>query len=295
VYAVGLTDGALVWRFTAAPAQRKAMLHGRLSSAFPVHGGVSVLGGRLMATAGFHSDLGGIHVWSLEPATGAILAKQTYRGGGDGKLPAVNDILSATADGTSTWLFRDAGFTPAGEVLQGKGRAPGRILRPVVALDRNGAFVRFPHDYRGGSTHGWKGAMAAGTFQKHRVCVADGVAYGLIDPRVSDIHPVRAAQTVVLSAVRGDPKNVVWTASGDALGRKESYGALIKAGNRLFAGGGSRDGSKGFVQVVSAADGKLIAEYAMPARVAECGLAVAGGRLYVSCEDGSVVCLGAGK
>jgi hypothetical protein len=78
----------------------------------------------------------------------------------------------------------------------------------------------------------------------------------------------------------------------EGLGNKESYGALIKAGSRLYLGGGKRDGSQGFVQVLDAATGKLLAEYEMPGRVAECGLATAGKRLFVSCENGSLVCLG---
>ncbi len=57
-------------------------------------------------------------------------------------------------------------------------------------------------------------------------------------------------------------------------------------------GGGKRDGSEGFVQIASAADGKLLQEIALPALVTECGFAAAQGRLIISCEDGTVVCLG---
>jgi hypothetical protein len=67
---------------------------------------------------------------------------------------------------------------------------------------------------------------------------------------------------------------------------------LIRAGDRLYLGGGQRDGSAGFVQVLDAASGKLLAEHALPSRVVECGLAAAGGRLFVTCEDGTVACLG---
>ena len=77
-----------------------------------------------------------------------------------------------------------------------------------------------------------------------------------------------------------------------ALGVKESYSALVKAGDRLYVGGGTRDGKEGFVQVVDAKTGKPVAEYALPARVTECGLAADGGRLFVSCENGTLVCFG---
>jgi outer membrane protein assembly factor BamB len=63
------------------------------------------------------------------------------------------------------------------------------------------------------------------------------------------------------------------------------------AGETLYAGGGARDDSTGFVQVVDARTGRLLREHTLPARVTECGLAAAYGRLYVSLENGEVVCL----
>jgi outer membrane protein assembly factor BamB len=292
VYALRLSDGALVWRFLAAPCERKAMLHGQLSSAFPVHGSLMVLDGKLIATAGFHSDLGGIHVWVLEPRTGAIIRKVHYQGSATGDRPALNDILSTDAKSAAAWLGLDAGFTPAGEVVKG-----GKLFtipverRPLVAFDRNGSFVRFPHDFRGGSTHGWKGGMLAGPIQSQRIAVADGAIYALADPRDNDRHPVRADQVPVVKAFGNDPKTPAWTASCKALGVKESYGAMIRAGGKLILGGGQRDGSAGFVQVLDAATGKLLAEHALPSRVVECGLAAAAGRLFITCEDGTMACL----
>lgn len=293
VYALRLADGELVWRFLAAPAERKAVLHGQLSSAFPVHGSVVVLDGKLLATAGFHSDLGGIHAWVLDPHSGEIRKKVHYKGSESNGRPALNDILAADADCAVAWLGLDVGFTAGGEVVKG-GKKPTIPIerRPVVTFDRNGAFVRFPHDFRGGSTHGWKGGMIADVIQSHRVCVADGVTFALADPRENDRHPVRSDLVPVVKAIQGDPKSPLWTASCKALGTKESYGALIRAGDRLYLGGGQRDGSAGFVQVLDAASGKLLAEHAMPSRVVECGLAVAAGRLHVACEDGTVVSLG---
>jgi outer membrane protein assembly factor BamB len=293
VYALRLSDGELVWRFLAAPVERKAVLHGHISSTFPVHGSVIVLDGKLIATAGFHSDLGGIHIWMLDPYTGAIHRKLHYKGSQAGGRPALNDILAVNAGGTTGWLGHDAGFTPDGEVVEGGKRHAIPIeRRPVVTFDRNGAFVRFPHDYRGGSTHGWKGGMVAERIQAHRVCFSEGMTYALFDPRENDRHPVRSDNVAVVKAIKDDPKNPVWIASCKALGTRESYGAMIHAGDRVYLGGGRRDGSAGFVQVLDAGTGKLLAEHGLPGRVTECGLATADRRLFVTCEDGTVVCLG---
>jgi hypothetical protein len=138
--------------------------------------------------------------------------------------------------------------------------------------------------------------MASGGARGHRVVRDGDMAYALIDPQQKHLHPVHAPKSNVLTAVAGaayKDRKVVWQLTAAQLGIKESYSALIKAGDRLYLGGGQRDGSQGFVQVVSAADGKLIEELPLPARVTECGLAVARGKLYASCEDGTVVCLGA--
>jgi ribosomal protein L24 len=116
-----------------------------------------------------------------------------------------------------------------------------------------------------------------------------------MDPTVNQNHPAQAANVAVLAAVKGSvgkERREHWKTTAEQLGRKESYSALVKAADRLYLGGGKRDGSEGFVQIVSAADGKKLGEVALPARVTECGLAVAGGRLFACCEDGTVVCLG---
>jgi outer membrane protein assembly factor BamB len=134
--------------------------------------------------------------------------------------------------------------------------------------------------------------MMSELIQAHRVCVVEGTTFALLDPRESDRHPVRSETVPVVRAFKDDPKTPAWIASCKALGTKESYGALVSAGSRLYLGGGKRDGSAGFVQVLDAATGKLLAEHTLPGRVVECGLAVAEGRLYVTCEDGTVVCLG---
>jgi outer membrane protein assembly factor BamB len=296
VHALRLTDGQPLWRFLAAPVHRKAMLHGHLASAFPVHGSVLVLQGKVLATAGFHSYLGGIHAWSLDPATGKFLNKGSLRGGPDAPRPVVHDILAASADGRQAWLCDEASFSADARVVYTNRKRGPRTLEngPVVTFERVSSLVRYPHDQRGGSTHGWKQPALSGPAYGHRVVRSGANAYALKDPTTSERHPVRASKVAVVSAWTGTLRNRKqrWQATVAALGNKESYGAMILAGDRLYLGGGKRDGSAGFVQVLDGQEGKLLAEYPMPARVTECGLAAAGGQLVVSCEDGTVVCLG---
>jgi outer membrane protein assembly factor BamB len=72
VYAVNVNDGSLAWRFLAAPADKRQVVIGQVESAWPVFN-VVLDGGKLYAVAGRHGDLdGGIHVFCLDPKTGAV-------------------------------------------------------------------------------------------------------------------------------------------------------------------------------------------------------------------------------
>ena len=74
VYCLRASDGELVWRFRAAPTDRRIMAFGRLESAWPVHGSVVVQHGKVYFTAGRSSYLdGGMHAYALDPETGEVL------------------------------------------------------------------------------------------------------------------------------------------------------------------------------------------------------------------------------
>ena len=62
--------------------------------------------------------------------------------------------------------------------------------------------------------------------------------------------------------------------------------ALVMAKDRVYLAG-----SKGALQIRNAADGKKVAERSIPVPLWD-GLAVAGGKLYISTRDGKLLCLG---
>jgi outer membrane protein assembly factor BamB len=81
VYCLRETDGRLVWRFLAAPADRRVACFDQIESVWPVHGSVLVENGTAYFTAGRSTYLdGGIHVYGLNPATGKILHKGLLEG-----------------------------------------------------------------------------------------------------------------------------------------------------------------------------------------------------------------------
>jgi len=81
VYCLRVTDGQLVWRFLAAPTDRRIACFDQVESAWPVHGSVLVDNGTAYFTAGRSTYLdGGIRVYGLEPASGKILHKGLLEG-----------------------------------------------------------------------------------------------------------------------------------------------------------------------------------------------------------------------
>ncbi len=81
VYCLRQSDGALAWRFLAAPHDRRIGSFGQIESAWPVHGSVLVHDGIAYVTAGRSTYLdGGISLWGLDPATGAIRHKGKLAG-----------------------------------------------------------------------------------------------------------------------------------------------------------------------------------------------------------------------
>jgi outer membrane protein assembly factor BamB len=72
-YCLRAEDGRLVWRFLAAPVDWRIGSFDQLESAWPVHGSVLIHDGVAYFTAGRSTYLdGGIRLYGLDPATGAI-------------------------------------------------------------------------------------------------------------------------------------------------------------------------------------------------------------------------------
>jgi outer membrane protein assembly factor BamB len=79
VYCLRASDGALIWRFLAAPCERQHMAFEQLQSAWPVHGSVLVEKGIVNCVAGRSVFLdGGLHFVRLDAATGKKLVETVY-------------------------------------------------------------------------------------------------------------------------------------------------------------------------------------------------------------------------
>ncbi|MCH5374296.1 MAG: PQQ-binding-like beta-propeller repeat protein [Planctomycetes bacterium] len=81
VYCLRADDGALIWRFQAAPDCRRVVSFGQLESRWPIHGSVLVQDGTVYFAAGRSSFLdGGILVYGLDAETGQVLHSDRLEG-----------------------------------------------------------------------------------------------------------------------------------------------------------------------------------------------------------------------
>lgn len=79
VTCLSLDDGALMWRFTAAPSPLKAMAMGEIESLWPINGSVLVKNDVAYFTAGRSTYLdGGLFLFGLSVKTGEVKYKHRY-------------------------------------------------------------------------------------------------------------------------------------------------------------------------------------------------------------------------
>ncbi|MFQ5808431.1 MAG: PQQ-binding-like beta-propeller repeat protein, partial [Armatimonadota bacterium] len=78
VYCLRASDGALAWRYRAAPVDRRTVARDQVESLWPVHGSVLVRDGVAYVAAGRSSYLdGGIVLYGLDPRRGRVLCQTT--------------------------------------------------------------------------------------------------------------------------------------------------------------------------------------------------------------------------
>jgi len=103
IYCLRLADGALIWRFRAAPQPVNIVSYGQVESAWPLHGSVLVRHGVVYAVAGRSSNLdGGLLLYRLDLATGERLSVTPINSREPDTPPALPDVLSC--DDSSVYL-----------------------------------------------------------------------------------------------------------------------------------------------------------------------------------------------
>jgi outer membrane protein assembly factor BamB len=287
LYCLSLKDGKLLWKKRAGPSNAKVIGSGRSISKWPARGGPAVVDDVVYFAAGvWPAD--GTYVYALEAASG----KQVWCNSTTGALRRGHPHAGGFKD--------ESGIGFQGHIAVGKDVVlvpTGRSLS--AAFDRKTGKLRYFRVMAGGGTS--VSIVDDLVFDGGYVFNASDGKYLSrgISPRTMAASPewiVSSTSRTVTAMDRKAPyvqkrnqkrkrtdtvANVKWTA-GNA---KAGGGALIIAGRTVYTAGGKK---------VVALDGparKITWSANVDAK--PWGLAVAGGRLYVSTAKGSIYCFGA--
>ncbi len=327
VYCLRAADGRLVWRFRAAPEDRRIVAYGQLESLWPVNGSVLVQDGYVAFAAGRSSFLdGGIRLCKVELKTGKLLAEATVYTP-DASIPKKKPTMF-NMEGTHSGILLSDGETVFMQHLSFSSDlkpmpAKPHLFSPTSLLD-DSWWHRTYWLYGKEFTAGWSywfqngNLVPAGRIlafddktvygfgrNRYRNCSRGGGAnwaaqekYGIFASRKTIDKTTEKGR----AAGRRKPvqKSFLWLQDAPLRARAMvlTPETVFFAGQPNF-GNSSKDalasyqGQKGAKLVaVAVADGKLRSALDLPAPPVHDGMAAAGGRLYLSLKDGTVICLG---
>ena len=295
VYRIRASDGQLVWRLRAGPEERRIGVHGQIESAWPISGSILIDQGIAYFAAGRSSQLdGGLRMLAVDALTGQIQHENIL----DGPHYSTDD-------------------------LQQNFLLPMGVLPDILMLEKGALFMRnakFGLDLTQQAglpqlkAHG--GLLDDAYFKRMpwslnksghaRVLVYDDTrAYCLrmfdslqgLDPKV---YFTPGKKGYLLYASDRSTNKQAWNRRIPIRGR-----ALAVTNNQLCVAGApdivkpsdplaAFEGRLGgILRRVHKSNGQMIAEHTLSAPPVFHGIAAANGRLFLSLEDGSVVCLAA--
>ncbi|HEY3320961.1 MAG TPA: PQQ-binding-like beta-propeller repeat protein [Planctomycetota bacterium] len=272
VYALSAKDGQFVYRTRVAPWERKLMAYGQVESVWPAVGTVLVQDGVAYANAGRTSESdGGIAVLAFDPLTGAQAWGNTIAVGPQRQ----NDML-VLKDGALAWFHKR--------------------LDPKTGSIRPDAVIPGDHSQGGMMDGTWTlvgkrrsgNAFAIGTpaSDKNKSQTAlDLMAWN--DSLV--VAPNFAMPREKADKVEGKVSNKDFAWQPQVSGQVE---AMAVCGDKVFFACRDKGDHSGSLTMVSAKDGKMLAEVKLPVAPTYDGLCVARGKVYVTLQNGFVYCFG---
>jgi len=256
VYCVRASDGALAWRFRAAPTLRRIVGRERVASPSPVNAGVLVVNGLACFAAGRTGRLDdGVAVYALDAATGKLVwSKERVAS------PVVRLIA---AEGPSVGISGKARFNLK------DGRVGRRPALPPAAF----------HDGLLDPTH----VVGAGARKRERYPIR-------VRLPVSAKAMVRAGDVVFVAGRPITPYRKRKPPTGDdfRIAWAEARNGIVVARapeNRFHA-------YEATLWIFSAEDGRLLRSVKLDAPPAWDGMAAANGKLYLCTQDGKLRCFG---
>ena len=328
VYSLRLEDGSLLWRTRIAPADRRIIREGHVTSVWPVTGSILIHDDKVYCTAGLSSYLdGGLNFCWLDPWTGRILGEkriysrdpvtgeQPEHRAEDVEVPGAQpDVLAC--DGENLFL-RDVRLSPEGEELDPTVK---HLYSPVGFLDdhwwHRTYWIYGTEVY--GRASGWH--VAGNHIPSGRMLIDNGDAlFGFGRKKIrsgdhalnhSSLHLFSCSKEVIPTGERGSIKNnnaaltrrlmpsrvqyhwsreIPVVARGMVLARDTLFVAGPVMGLKEDAADPSFDArSPAKLLMVSAADGEVFAEGQISSQPVFDGLIAADQALFLANRAGTV-------
>ncbi len=271
VYCLDLKSGQERWRLRASDKDRRLVGNGRIISEMPVRAGISVADGKVYFAVGLFPQMG-VFLCAADAHSGKLLEKKPIKYSPQGYTLLSDQQLYVPTGRTPFVVFRRDSFKPVS--LLGKSDSWGRDLPggSCALIVREGV-ITGPGE--GGAFH----AFAARTREamvktQGRRIIVDGMkVYVLQSRRVEAVQRRKYLSSENTQYIR------LWQAPC-----RDGY-CMLKTASHLVVGGQEQ------LLFFDIETGKLLHHVPLPGGRIE-GLAAAEGRLFASCADGSIYCLG---
>ena len=332
VYGLRTADGKLVWRLRAGPEDERIIDCGQLESPWPVPGSVLVIGDTAYLAAGRHplAD-GGIRLLAVDPATGKVKRARTLTSLPVIKNYYLGAALEFDCFDLLVAEARQPGLDKGPTSARGAGPDFVTMSRWQMDLASGEVEIAYESGfgYHRAGTGGVLAPRGLWTYGQRMDYIASGPKPNEPDFVAATARPLAAFRDGTVIASTEDKRQLfrrdftdetaaafddtwfthrtlpkkdapgdrsrsdrlahgaAWTrAVFEASDRAQAIAAVVIAGDKVLAAG-----KRGRLLVFALADGKKLAERDLPAPAWD-GLAAAYGNLYVSTQDGKVLCLG---
>jgi len=270
VYAIKAKTGELIYKLRIAPQEKRMVSYGKVESVWPVIGGVLVAKGKAYASAGrTQGSDGGLLVRAFKPETGEVIWSKALPKNDRGSRR--NDALALQGN-----TVKSMGVT-----LDLEKGEPAKASGPGLTMGLEGVYswnwTRVGHRKFANIGYGQGRSAARGdtvSWTDKYVAVCD-MRNGL---KVSALE-------------NGAPKGAKWS---KPVAKDRQVTSLIICNNAVLIGGAITDQTakpQGFVQAFEIETGKPMWDRTFPAKLAFNGLAIDGGKIIASFDDGSVTVL----
>jgi len=329
VYCLSAADGRLVWRFRAAPEDRRTMVDNQLESVWPVHGSVLVMDGVAYFAAGRSVYLdGGIWLYGADTVTGRKMydtrvfvpheeaPTRTFTMAGarpdvlvsDGKYIYLQQIkfdtkltrqeglgrhlMTNSGLTDDTWFYRTFWRLGYGDVYD----FPFSYIKHDLQVPFGQLLVFDDRTVCGLQTFMSPNIVPSGAAPSSRGCLLFADSNQPLTPDKKTSPATDYPEKTARPKMPGDHK---WTVKLPFQAR-----AMLLTSNALFVGGWPDDGTPtdlcaarageraGHLWVFSTNNGEQIAERELESSPVFDGMAAADERLLVSLKNGKVVCFG---